>query len=230
LKGSAILIVDPEAHVRKFVSEALGREGYPTLQAASGEEALELAQSERPRLVVLEVCLPGICGYQVCRELREAFGDGLSIIFVSGIRTEPFDRVGGLLLGADDYLVKPFAADELLARVGGLIRRSAPLTSEIASTLTRREQDVLQLLAQGLDQKEIANRLCISPRTVGTHTEHIFVKLGVRNRGQAVALAYQQDFVDRRPPRSFAIATLLLSGDESLLDWLSAFGAVPLPL
>jgi DNA-binding response OmpR family regulator len=68
------------------------------------EQAIEMAQRERPRVVVLEVCLPGICGYEVCRELREVFGEGLSIVFVSGTRREPHDRVAGLLLGADDYL------------------------------------------------------------------------------------------------------------------------------
>jgi DNA-binding NarL/FixJ family response regulator len=222
------LIADPEAEARELVSEALGRVGYSTLQAASGEEALELAQSERPCVVILEVSLPGICGYQVCRDLRGRLGEELAIIFVSGIRTEPFDRVAGLLLGADDYLVKPFATDELLARVQGLIRRSVPLSPGVASTLTAREHDVLKLLAQGLDQKEIANRLIISPRTVGAHMEHIFVKLGVRNRAQAVAYAYQHDLVDRRGPRAVVISTLLLFWGGSLSDWLSAFGAVPL--
>ena len=74
---------------------------------ATGEEALELARLERPSLVLVDVNLEGMSGYDVCRILRANFGDAVPIIFVSGDRTEAFDRVAGLRLGADDYLVKP---------------------------------------------------------------------------------------------------------------------------
>jgi DNA-binding NarL/FixJ family response regulator len=193
----------------------------------SGEEALAIAQRERPRVVVLEVCLPGICGYEVCRELKDALGQNVSVIFVSGTRKESFDRVAGLLLGADDYLVKPFAADELLARVRGLIRRENQLPASAASALTPREQDVLQLLAEAHDQKEIASRLSISTKTVGTHLEHIFSKLGVRSRAQAVALAYRDDLPDKGPLHCSALTALLLRGVD-FSEWLSALDGVPL--
>jgi DNA-binding NarL/FixJ family response regulator len=221
--SSTILIVDPEKRARELAVDTLRRAGYFTLEAESGEQALEVARNERPCLVILEVCLSGICGYEACRKLREEFGDGLPIVFLSGVRKESFDRVAGLLLGADDYLAKPFAPDELVARVRGLTRRSGAPTEGVASNLTERERDVLQLLAQGLYQKEIASRLSISPSTVGTHTEHIFAKLGVHSRSQALAVAYREDLIDRRP-RRLAIVPMTLLNSDSVLEWFSAFG------
>jgi DNA-binding NarL/FixJ family response regulator len=148
-----------------------------------------------PRLVVLEVALPGLSGYEVCHQLRNEFGEALPIVFVSGDRTEPFDRVAGFLIGADDYLIKPFAPDELLARVRRLARRTAPVPASVASKLTNREMEVLRLLAEGLEQDDIARQLFITRKTVGTHIENIMRKLGVRSRSQAVALAYREDLL-----------------------------------
>jgi DNA-binding NarL/FixJ family response regulator len=145
--------------------------------------------------VIVDVCLPDLSGYEVCRQLKERFGEGLPVLMVSGHRTESFDRVAGLLIGADDYLAKPFAADELLARVRGLVRRSPSLAPSLASKLTAREMEVLQLLARGLDQDDIAGRLFISRKTVATHIDHILQKLGVRTRAQAVAFAYREDLL-----------------------------------
>jgi DNA-binding NarL/FixJ family response regulator len=197
-----ILIVDEEKSARALISRVFNKAGYATHEARSGEEALEAARRDRPAVVVLEVCLPDVCGYEVCRRLREEFGDGLPIVFVSGTRTESFDRVGGLLIGADDYLAKPFAMDELLTRTRRLIRQETPLPSGVASRLSRREQEVLRLLAEGLGKAEIADRLVISRNTVGTHIEHIFGKLGVHTRGQAVARAYRYELIGARAAQS----------------------------
>jgi DNA-binding NarL/FixJ family response regulator len=218
--SAPILIVDPDQGERAASSEFLRRAGYATREADSGEHAVDIALRERPAVVVLEVRLPGISGYEVCRELREAFGESLGILFISGTRTESFDRVGGLLLGADDYLVKPIASDELVARVRGLTRRSGTLAPGFDSKLTRREHEVLQLLAQGLDQKEIANQLSISPSTVGTHTEHLFAKLEVHSRSEAVSVAYRNALLDKRC--LFPILPLL-DGDF-LSEWLEVLG------
>ena len=131
--------------------------------------------------------------------LREELGEELPVLFLSGARTEPYDRVAGLLVGADDYVVKPFAVDELLARVRRLVRH-APQAAEarIAALLTSREREVLRLLTEGLAADEIAKELFISKKTVGTHLEHIFTKLGVRSRSQAIAIAYRDELVARR--------------------------------
>jgi DNA-binding NarL/FixJ family response regulator len=114
-------------------------------------------------------------------------------MFVSGERTESYDRVAGLTIGADDYLAKPFEPDELLARLRGLLRRCG--ATSFVSPLTRREQEVLSLLADGLDQDEIARRLVISRKTVGSHIERILAKLGAHSRAEAVALAYKLQLV-----------------------------------
>ena len=134
-----------------------------------------------------------LCGYEVCRALKSARGSSMSVMFLSGERTESFDRVAGLLVGADDYLVKPYAADELLVRIRRLDARARPLAAGAREKLTRRESGVLRLLAQGLTQDEIAARLEISPKTVSTHIEHVLQKLGVHSRAQAVALAFREE-------------------------------------
>ena len=125
-----ILIVDDNADFRAFVSSVFERVGYATRQAETGEGALSAVREERPFCVLLDVHLPGLTGYQVCRELREEYGEELPIIFITGVRTEPADRVAGLLLGADDYVVKPFDPDELLARVSRFLRRSSHIHSQ----------------------------------------------------------------------------------------------------
>jgi DNA-binding NarL/FixJ family response regulator len=187
-----ILVVDDDAGTREMISLLLTNAGFAAEQAATGEEALAATRSERPELVLLDVRLSGVSGYEVLRELRHRFGDELPIMFVSGERAEPFDRVAGLLLGADDYVVKPFAPDELTARVRRLIARSTPHANETGRPkLTRREEEVLQLLAEGLAQAEIANRLTISSKTVATHIQHILDKLGVHSRAEAVAVAHR---------------------------------------
>src|SRR5439155_10679295 len=143
----------------------------------SGGEALAAARTARPALVLLDISLPDVSGFEVCRELRDEFGDDLPIIFVSGERVEAVDRAVGLLLGADDYVVKPFDPDELLARVRRSIdrvelgnrRNGERLRS--AFDLTDRERDVVMRLADGLGQNAIAAELVISPKTVATHIQ-----------------------------------------------------------
>jgi DNA-binding NarL/FixJ family response regulator len=194
--SGGLLVADHDENARSSLVALLEEEGFRVRQAANGEEALGAARKERPSAVLLEVALPQVCGYEVCRALRTEFGPSLPIVFVSGVRTESYDRVAGLLVGADDYVVRPYARDELLARVRRLVRNS-PISDNIASRLTKREAEVLGLLAEGLEHDEIARKLFISPKTVGTHIEHILAKLGVRSRAQAVALAYRGDFASR---------------------------------
>ena len=195
-QDAPVLVVDPDVHQRRLVAAALGRAGFRTKLVASGEQAIEEARRERPQLVILEVRLDDISGYEVCRALREEFGEALGIIFVSGDRKEASDRVAGLLIGADDYLGKPVAGDELVARVMALARRAGAFGQVQAPApragLTARELEVLQLLADGHNQRAIAEKLVVSPRTVGKHIEHILSKLPARGRAEAVAIAYQR--------------------------------------
>jgi DNA-binding NarL/FixJ family response regulator len=189
------LIADEDPTSRDHLARVLEAAGYEIRQVASGEEALQAVREVRPSIVLLEIPLGGMSGYEVCRALREEASE-MPIIFVSGSRTESYDRVAGLLVGADDYIVKPFSPDELLTRVRHLVRRSQPLTPAVTSRLTKREREVLRLLAQGLRQDEIAERLFISRKTVATHVANILRKLGVRSQTQAVAVAYREEFGD----------------------------------
>jgi DNA-binding response OmpR family regulator len=116
-----ILVVDRNAGTRSRVASLLERTGYETRQAQNGREALDAASQVQPALVLLDVNLPEVSGYEVCRDLRDRYGSDIAIIFLSGDRTEPYDRVAGLLVGADDYIVKPFDMRELEVRVENLI-------------------------------------------------------------------------------------------------------------
>ena len=193
----AVLIVDEDPDVRTRVGRALLRAGFQVRECSEGEEALAAASVERPAAVVLEVDLPDVDGFEVCRELRDGFGDDLPIVLVSGTRVTPHDRVAGLLIGADDYLVKPVSADELLVRLRRLLTRAAAGSSGGRSDaaardgLSARELEVLRLLARGLSAAAIAERLVISQKTVSTHLQHVMAKLGVHSRAQAVAEAYR---------------------------------------
>jgi DNA-binding NarL/FixJ family response regulator len=191
------MVVDPDVEQRDFAEKLLKRGGWHTETYAGGEEALAAVRRTRPQLVILEVRLADISGYEVCQELKEEFGEAIAVIFMSADRTEPSDKVAGLLLGADDYLAKPVSGSELLARVMAVLRRVTPepdhrVSGERRGDLTRRELEVLQLLAIGLDQGKIAERLVISPKTVSKHIEHILEKLPARSRAEAVAIAYQR--------------------------------------
>jgi DNA-binding NarL/FixJ family response regulator len=192
-RQATILIADQDEDVRRSLTALFAEESHPVVEAATGEQALAHARRVRPALAVLEVCLPGLSGYEVCHAIREKLGDDVSVILISARRAEPVDRVAGLLLGADECLAKPLIAGELLVRARRLMRRSP---GGAPNSLTTREREVLGLLVEGLDDREIAARLVISRNTVGTHVDHIFAKLGVHSRGQAVALAYRNHLLE----------------------------------
>jgi DNA-binding NarL/FixJ family response regulator len=195
-----ILVVDDHPELRSFVRDVLEAEGYEVIETDSGEEALSLAGAHRLSLVILDVNLPGTSGYALCSELRQRRGGRLPIIFMSGDHTEPFDRLAGLLIGADDYITKPFDPRELVNCVGGTIERTRvrPTSTRRADRygLTSREREVLGLLVDGLPQVEIADRLYLSPKTVGAHIQRILGKMGVKSRTEAVALAAREGLLE----------------------------------
>jgi DNA-binding NarL/FixJ family response regulator len=194
-----ILIVDADARFRAFVSRLFEGAGYAVEDTGRGEEALAAARKKRPGLVLLDVGLPDVSGFEVCQQLRDEFGDDVPIVFVSGDRTAPVDRAAGFLVGGDDYLVKPVDRDELLARARRLISRSRRghlrQRGSDNGSLTRRELQVLTLLAEGLGSKAIAQELVISPKTVASHVQRILAKLGAHTRAEAIAIAYRDGFV-----------------------------------
>ncbi|MDD6213697.1 MAG: response regulator transcription factor [Firmicutes bacterium] len=119
--NSKILIVDDEKNIVELVRLYLDKEGYKTICAYSGTEALELFKSQSPNLIILDIMLPEMDGWQVCKEIRK--NSEVPIIMLTA-KSDTFDKVLGLELGADDYMTKPFEAKELLARVKAVLRRT----------------------------------------------------------------------------------------------------------
>lgn len=199
-----ILVVEDDAAFREHVRIVLERGGFAVAEAANGDDALRMVAEDEPRLVLLDVHLPGFSGYEICRSLRQEHGQRLGIIFLSGSKTDAIDRATGLGLGADDYVLKPFEPDELIARVRAVLRRVEHQVPESQPArrggfnLTPRELEILGLLAEGLNQDDIAERLVIAPKTVATHIERILGKLDVQSRAQAVALAFREELVETR--------------------------------
>lgn len=116
-----ILIVDDDANIAELISLYLTRECFETQTAADGSEALRLWKSFDPDLILLDIMLPGMDGYQVCREIRRESSVPIMMLSAKG---EVFDKVLGLELGADDYMIKPFDNKEMVARVKAILRRS----------------------------------------------------------------------------------------------------------
>lgn len=193
LSWRPILVVDGNPEARAVETALLQRAGLPTCEAARGEDAGRLVHTQRAELVLLEVSLPGASGYEICRELRDEYGEQLPIILMSGERTDELDRSAALLLGADDYLAKPLDADRLLPPVRRLLARSRAVERP---NLTAREREVLALLVAGRARSEIARELVISRKTVAKHIEHVLAKLDVHSEAQAVASAFRQQLVD----------------------------------
>jgi two-component system response regulator ResD len=130
----SVLIVDDEPTIVEVVARYLERAGYATRTALNGEQALEAAARERPDLVVLDLMMPGIDGLRVMRRLRDQAAEPVGVILLTA-RGEESDRVTGLRLGADDYVVKPFSPVELVARVDAVLRRVDKPSGEEAPVL-----------------------------------------------------------------------------------------------
>jgi len=167
MTGSKVLVVDDEPTVREVVVGYLRRDGHDVAEAGDGHTALELLESDPPDLVVLDMMLPGVNGLDILRRVRAT--SSIPVIMLTA-RAEESDRVAGLELGADDYVVKPFSPRELAARVNGVLRRTGgrpdeepptlsfegldidPLSREVTMDdkiveMTPKEFDVLQFLA-----------------------------------------------------------------------------------
>jgi DNA-binding response OmpR family regulator len=206
-----ILVVDDEAHIVEFVRGYLERDGYEVLTAADGDTAVAIAEEARPDLLVLDVMLPGRSGFDVLRALRGG-GSAVPVIMLTA-RDDVIDRVAGLELGADDYVVKPFEPRELVARVGAVLRRLGrpaegsslrhfdlaidTTTREIRRGadlvgLTRTEFDLLATLASQpgrvwtrdqMGERVFGESFESLDRTIDSHIKNMRVKLGPRPDG-----------------------------------------------
>jgi len=123
-----ILIVDDDKNISELLRIYLDKEGYETVCAFDGEEAVEVFKEERPNLILLDIMLPKLDGMQVCRKIRET--SDTPIIMLTA-KSETFDKVLGLNIGADDYITKPFDSKEVVARVKAVLRRFHPTASDV---------------------------------------------------------------------------------------------------
>lgn len=189
-RKTRVLVVDDDERFVQFMAALLEGAGYCVVTATNADEATAASRQARIDVAIVDVVMPGRGGYSICRELREEVDPDLSVIFVSGERIDAIDRAAGIIVGGDDYLTKPVHPEELLARLERLLARSRGRALKPALELTEREVEILQLLAEGCPPGDVAQRLFIAPKTVSSHVQRIFVKLGVHTRAQAVAMAY----------------------------------------
>jgi DNA-binding NarL/FixJ family response regulator len=212
-----ILIVDDDVTLTAALTRYLNNYGYSVHHACSGLEALALFEKQTPDLVVSDVLMPEMDGLEFCRQLRGLrAGQLVPFIFLSS-RKAVEDRIEGHKMGADDYLVKPFEPRELVAKIEAQLERSRRLHSEIvkliqqsdvsSSTnppyvcaepvplpLTPAEVRIFGEVIQGFTNKQIGDRLFLSPRTVQTHLSNILNKLHVENRSQLIRFAFEHGY------------------------------------
>jgi len=128
-----ILVVEDEVSIRKFITINLDRNGFTAFEADSGEKALEMVRMYKPAVMVLDIMLPGIDGFEVCKRLRDSCPELLIIMLTA--RAQDVDKIMGLELGADDYMVKPFNPRELIARIRTVLRRTESRKPEVLSSI-----------------------------------------------------------------------------------------------
>ncbi|WP_035994316.1 response regulator transcription factor [Leptolyngbya sp. KIOST-1] len=209
---STVLVVDDDTAMQLALTRRLQEQGFAVVNAASGEEALELLRTQTADVVVSDVMMPGMTGFEFCHRLRSRpEGEMVPFIFLSSLG-ELTNRVQGHLLGADDYLVKPFSAQELIAKVKGAIARSQRFHSALERMveqataqpaplpLTPAEERVFWQVVQGYTNKQIGEHLFLSPRTVQTHLSNMLTKLNLENRSQIVRFAFEHGY--RMPEES----------------------------
>lgn len=179
-----MLVVDDEPTIADVVSRYLQRAGYSTDVAANGEDALASAAVSWPDLVVLDLMLPGVDGLEVMRRLRRHDGNRTAIILLTA-RGEEQDRIMGLRLGADDYIVKPFSPAELVARVDALVRRLEPVYDHEPP-----------LRFDGVEIDRSARQVIVEGATVAlTHREFELLLFLARHPGQAFTRDQLMDHV-----------------------------------
>lgn len=176
---SRILIVDDEKDIIELVSLHLAQEGWETVAIQNGLEALETAARERPQLIVLDIMLPGLDGWQVFRQLRtDARTRQIPVLMLSA-RAQPHDRINGLEMGADDYLTKPFSPRELVLRIRSILRRArkVAMTDELSVgvfVVDRRNMTLTvggQLADLTSTELKLVSHLMMNPDVIHTRAE-----------------------------------------------------------
>jgi DNA-binding response OmpR family regulator len=177
-----ILIIEDDPGILLSLKDELESEGYVAYSAEDGEKGLEMAKQQRPDLIILDIMLPIMDGYEVCKRLRME-GDATPIIMLT-VKDKEIDRVLGLELGADDYVTKPFSLRELMARVKAVLRR----TEERAKDLTTYNFAQIELDFKKYEAKKKGKKLDL------THLEFQMLKLFIQRKGEVIS---RDDFLDK---------------------------------
>ncbi|GAB4382021.1 MAG: response regulator transcription factor [Elainellaceae cyanobacterium] len=217
-----ILVADDDLGTRLSISDYLELCGYSVVSAENGRKALEMVEQHQPHLIVTDITMPLMDGYELVRQMRrQPTFRLLPVIFLTA-RTNVEERIRGYQLGCDVYLPKPFELEELGAVVRNLLERSQMIESEWRSRirsnegvegavremrptsaqalappidLTPREQEVLQVVVQGLSNVQIGDRLHLSPRTVEKYVSSLLRKSETNNRAELVRFAIEHQLV-----------------------------------
>jgi DNA-binding NarL/FixJ family response regulator len=217
-----ILVVDDDLGTRLSISDYLEMSGYITVSAENGQKAIALVDQFQPHLIVTDVMMPQMDGYELVRQVRRQPSLRLLPVVFLTARNNTEERIRGYQLGCDIYLPKPFHLEELGAVVRNLLERSQMIQSEwrslgnrsdpslqekavdaktrssslLSFELTEREKDVLTLLANGLSNIQIGDRLHLSPRTVEKHVSSLLRKTETSNRSELVRFVMEHHLVE----------------------------------
>jgi DNA-binding NarL/FixJ family response regulator len=200
-----LLLIDDDPNLVLLVKDYLEFQGYEVTTSNNGKEALKLLESEVPDMIICDIMMPEVDGYGFVEELRKNTNTSwIPLLFLSA-KGQSQDRIKGLNLGADFYMVKPFEPEELVAQVESSLKQSGRLlqygdTGAISETLiqvnpsvelTPTELKVVQLVAKGLANKDIATQMNLSQRTVESHVSNMLGKTGLNNRTELARWAIE---------------------------------------
>jgi len=223
-----ILVVDDDLGTRLSISDYLELSGYSVITANDGQEALAMVEAYHPDLIVTDIVMPRMNGYELVRQVRQQPQFRLLPVILLTARTRTQERILGYQSGCDLYLPKPFELEELAAAIRNLLERSQIIQSEykfsqkdsssnalptktvenrhsvfthveksqLLSSLTAREQEVLEMLTHGLSNIEIGNQLHLSPRTVEKYVSSLLRKTATSNRAELVRFAITHGLVE----------------------------------
>lgn len=209
-KPKQLLLIDDDPNLILLIQDYLEFQGYEVVTADNGQEALDTLQRQLPDLIICDIMMPEMDGYQLVQQIRQDNRiNWIPVIFLSA-KGQTTDRVKGLNTGADVYLVKPFEPEELVAQVESSLKQVNRFLERNVSngqvqqrgimpavhvpaevTLTRTETKVVQFVAQGLANREIAEKLNVSQRTIESHVSNMLNKTRLHNRTELARWAIQ---------------------------------------
>jgi DNA-binding NarL/FixJ family response regulator len=210
-ENDTLLLIDDDPNLVLLVKDYLELRGYLVMTAKNGRDALKVLEKELPRLIICDVMMPEMDGYTFVKKVRDnPQTSWLPILFLSA-KGQIQDRVAGLSNGADVYMVKPFEPDELVAQIDASLKQAARMrqmqgaSNDLGTTvsvnvpfdveLTPTEQRVIQLVAKGMANKEIADGLSVSQRTIESHVSNMLGKTGLHNRTELARWAIEQRMI-----------------------------------